>query len=175
MKKLEGGSSQIPETCHFLGVGFLTLNCNSRTQVGNSCGYISSSIASHVFQIENNSWVLLTKDDHYSYHPDILACNYVLGIDSSDAQLLDSVQIMNLVTSFTNDHNLEWFFVQDVNLFKSLVASNFAEISFSKKGHMKWAVFCINDAILNDEQRKTNVQSNICVGSHWYTVVISID
>ena len=129
----------------------------------------------HIYQSHGDTRVSLTKDDHPSYHPDILAYNFLLGIDRSDAQLLDSVQIMILVTSLTGDYNLDWFFVQDVNLFKSLVASNFADVLFSKNAHSKWAVFCINDAILNDEQRKKNVQSNVCVGSHGYTVVIDIE
>ena len=160
---------------HFLNNhGYLTTNCNSTTQIGNSCGYISACIANHIYQSQD-TWVSLTKDDRPCYRPHVLGYNYVLGINRSDAQLLDSVQIMNLVTSLTGDYNLEWFFVQDVNLFKSLVASDFEDISFSKKGGIKWAVFCINDAILDDNQRRTNVQSNVCVGSHWYTVVISIE
>ena len=104
-----------------------------------------------------------------------MAYNYLLNIDHSDAQLLDSVQILNLVTSLTGDYNLEWFFVQDVNLFKSLVASDFKDVSFPKNGQRKYAVFCINDAVLNDEQRKANVKSNVCVGSHWYTVVLEFE
>ena len=121
-----------------------------------------------------NQSVSLGKYDHPSYHPDMVAYNNILNIDRSDAQLLDSVQIMKLVTCLTGDHNLKWFFVQDVNLFKSLVTSDFKDISFPKNGQKKWAVFTINDAILSNEQRKKNVQSNVCVGSHWYTVVIDI-
>ena len=155
--------------------GYVTINCNSTTQIGNSCGYISASIANYIYQCQDDACVSLTMNDHPSYHPDVLGYNFLLGIDRSDAQLLDSIQIMKLVASLTGDYNLEWFFVQDVNLFKSLLASDFDDILFSKKGGIKWAVFCINDAILNDHQRKTNVGSNVCVGSHWYTVVISIE
>ena len=56
--------------------GYVTINCNNTTQIGNSCGYISACVANHIYQSQDDTWVSLIKNDHPSYHPDILDYNF---------------------------------------------------------------------------------------------------
>ena len=120
-----------------------------------------------------SNWI--SHDVHESYEPNISICNQIVGIDGCTAQILDSTQIMKIVANLTNDSNLEWLFTIDVNMFKSMVATGFSKVLLPKQGDQRWGVFCINDAILTDEQRRNSALLNQYHGTHWYTVVLSID
>ena len=151
------------------------LNCNGNTQVGQSCGYICASIASYVYHQQQVSSELLSQVEHQCYNPDIMVCNNILSIDDDEAQILDSTQIMRLVTCLTGDSNLQWLFTVDVNMFKSFVHSDFSGIDFPKKGNKRFGVFCVNDAVLTEEQRRNSLALNQYNGFHWYTVVVIIE
>ena len=160
----------------FLGsFNYKILNCNSNTQIGLSCGYICASIASYIYHLQQFSSLNLTQDNQKCYNPDIIAYNNILQIDGNEAQILDSIQIMKLVTHLTGDCNLEWLFTLDINMFKSFVQSDFAGINLQRRGAKRWGVFCVNDAVLTDEQRKRSMASKQFNGAHWYTVIVIVD
>ena len=73
--------------------------------------------------------------------------NSILGLGGRQAKLLESTQLIELLTYFTNDQNLEWFYIMDVNLFKKMGASNFQGINFKQLNNFLFAVFAVNDAI----------------------------
>ena len=147
-------------------------NCNSNTQVDLSCGYICASIATYTYQLQNFSSAFLTRGQHGCYKPDIMAYNSILSIHDKDAQILESAQIMQLVSCLTGDCNLEWLFTLDINMFKSFVKSDFSNLHLPRKGDKRWGVFCVNDAVLTSDQRKHSFVSKQYNGSHWYTVVL---
>ena len=101
--------------------------------------------------------------------------NDILNIDNNEAQILDSVQIMKLVSCLTGDSNLEWLFTLDINMFKSFVQSDFAGVNLKKSGSKRWGFFCVNDAVLTEEQRRRSLTFKQYDGSHWYSVIVIID
>ena len=107
--------------------------------------------------------------------PDIILYNQILGIEGNSAQFLDSVQIFNLVSTLTGDKNLPWFFTVDVNLFKTMVKNSFTNLSLPRCNGKKWAVFAVNDAILDNEKREMALRTNSYHGSHWFTALLILD
>ena len=160
----------------FLGsFNYKILNCNSNTQIGLSCGYICASIASYIYHLQQFSSLNLTQGEHKCYNPDVVLYNNILNIDGNEAQILDSIQIMKLVTYLTGDCNLEWFFTVDVNMFKSFARSDFSNLHLPSKGNKRWGVFCVNDAVLTEKQRASSLALNKYNGSHWYTAAVILE
>merc|ERR1712074_127559 len=139
------------------------------------CGYICASIASYIYHLQQFSSLNLTQGEHKCYNPDVVLYNNILNIDGNVAQILDSIQIMKLVTYLTGDCNLEWFFTVDVNMFKSFVRSNFSNLHLPSKGNKRWGVFCVNDAVLTEKQRASSLALNKYNGSHWYTAAVILE
>ena len=152
--------------------GFEITNHNSKTQKGLSCGYIAAYCAYQFYISILKKDLLDFHEMTFNYEPAIVHFNNVLNIENQEAEMLDSLQILKLVTSLTNDSNLDWFFILDVNMFKVMVKSKFETIKLKCHGNQKWAVFCINDLELNDAERLALSRSNMCLGNHWYTVAI---
>ena len=98
--------------------------------------------------------------------------NHLLDISGHTAIQLTAEQIMKLVCFMTNDNNLNWLFMVDVNLFKNMAMNDFKNLSLPTLNGKRWAVFCINDAELCEEDRKQIAQTNKYLGTHWFTVAL---
>ena len=156
--------------------GYHVINSNNNKQKGHSCGYICACIAMTFYNLHGSpisNWI--NHDSLISTEPDIILYNQILGLDGNKAQFLDSVQIHSLVSTLTGDKNLPWFFTVDVNLFKAMVKTSFSNVSLPRSNGKKWAVFAVNDAILDDKKRQMALRTNSCHGSHWFTALVIID
>ena len=144
-------------------------------QKGLRCGYISANITSRFHSLINafdSDWI--NRDISDSVFPDIGLLNRCLNIFGDVAEVLSSEQVMRLVSEMTGDHDLNWFFTVDVNLFKKMVINNFQELSLPMHCGKRWAIFSINDALLDDRDRQISLQSNEFNGTHWFTAAIWI-
>ena len=142
-------------------------NSNGKDQKGLSCGYLCAKIVSRFFSLtehQTEEWLLSDIAD--CFYPDIALFNQVLAINGNEAQELDSTQIMKLVSNMTNDNNLNWLFLVDINLFRRMLKQGFSNISFPSFNRKKYACFCINDAKLSDKERQINLQSGNNSGNH---------
>ena len=151
-------------------------NSNGKDQKGLSCGYLCAKIVSRFFSLtahQTEEWLLSDIAD--CFFPDIALFNQVLAINGNEAQELDSTQIMKLVSNMTNDNNLNWLFLVDINLFRRMLKQGFSNISFPSFNRKKYACFCINDAKLSDEERQINLQSGNNSGNHWFTAVVCLE
>ena len=79
-------------------------------------------------------------------YPNVTLMNHLLGISGNTAIELTAEQIVTLVCHMTNDDNLNWLFMVDINLFKSMAMNDFKNISLPTLNGKRWAVFCVNDA-----------------------------
>ena len=156
--------------------GYHAINSNSNSQKGLSCGYICACLATRFYNLLGNpvsNWI--NHDSLISTEPDIILYNQILGLEGDRAQLLDSVQIHRLVSTLTGDMNVPWFFTVDVNLFKAMVKTSFSNVSLPRYNETKWAVFAVNDAILDNEKRQKASITNSYHGTHWFTALVMID
>ena len=107
--------------------------------------------------------------------PNIDLLNAILHIPGHEAEMLSSEQIMKLVSLTSDDPNVGWLYTMDVNLFKHLALDGFQKLNMPLLNEKKWAVFCINDALLTDSERIQSRQTNVFHGSHWFTAAVWID
>ena len=150
------------------------INSNNETQVGLSCGYICACIASQFYTLLSGSeYNLIESNLINSSVPNIKSYNVILGMCEEDAQLLDSVQILKLVTHLTSDKDLPWFYTIDVNQFKGMASTDFVNVSLPCQNGKRWAVFAVNDAVLSDQQRENAAHSYH--GNHWYTAIVFLN
>ena len=157
-------------------LSFDVINSNNKTQIGLSCGYICACIASNFYEMITSKQPLpiasVTLD---SCMPDITLYNQILGISGEKAQLLESVQILFLISKLTGDSDHSWFYIMDFNMFKLMAASFFSNLSLPKYNGKRWGVFAVNDAVLNDQQRQNAASLNTYHGNHWYTALVWLD
>ena len=135
------------------------------------CANISSKFYSHILS-GNSQWFYADILDCAS--PNISLFNQLLGIDGITAEELTAEQIMKLVCTITGDHNIGWIFTVDINLFKKMAMNEFKKIKLPSLNGSSWAIFCINDAVLSNDERERSIQKDEFNGSHWFTVAISI-
>ena len=156
-----------------LSLGYSVINDNKNIQKGLSCGYISANCSHRFFsliQCKNEQWINENILD--CAHPNVTLMNHVLGISGNTAIELTAEQIMILVSHMTNDNNLNWLFMVDINLFKSMAMNNFKNLKLPTLNGKRWAVFCVNDAKLSDNERMQSMQESEFKGSRWFTVAI---
>ena len=157
---------------HFMKYLKMTvINKNGNCQKGNSCGYIVASCAAQFFEMFSKG-KCPSQHNQISYEPDVVLMNFILGLSGDEARLLESTQLIELITHLTNDHNMEWFYIMDVNLFRKSCANNFQGINFKQLNNFSFAIFAVNDAILSDDERLNLWANNKIAGNHWYTVVV---
>ena len=110
-----------------------------------------------------------------NWQPNVSLYNQILEIEGDDAVILESQQLHMLVSHLTGDQNLSWFFTIDFNLFKSMVRTSFSNLDLPKFNGKRWAVFAINDAVLDHDMRQLALISNKKQGDHWYTALVLLD
>ena len=121
----------------------------------------------------DKDWILQKFDK--TFFPDIALYNSILEINGSKAKLLETMEILKLVSTLTNDENTKWVFIHDINMFKKIVETNFSNVLLPALEKTKWGVFVINDAILSDKQHNELNKSNQYTGNHWITVAVEME
>ena len=153
--------------------GYTVINSSQNVQKGLTCGYICANISSKFYthiHSENSQWIYADIIDCAS--PDISLFNQMLGINGIAAEELTAEQIMKLVCTITGDQNIGWIFTVDINLFKKMAMNEFRNIKLPSLNGSRWAIFCINDAVLSDDERERSIQRDEFNGSHWFTTAI---
>ena len=151
---------------------FTVINSNDDSQVGLSCGYIVAECSRQFYNLKTKNiknWI--TQDLDASLNINLF--NSILNIKGKLAQELESLQIMNLVSSLTGDKDLKWFYIMDLNLFKKMIFSNMKNIVETEGSG--WGIFSVNDAILNDSERLHLTEKENCTGHHWFTVAVEVN
>ena len=110
-----------------------------------------------------------------SVFPNISIYNQYLGIHGDVAEELTAEQIMMLVSAVTGDNDLRWFYTVDINLFKKMAIERFKDLLMPMLNGRKWAIFSINDALLDDEKRLKSSRLNEFNGTHWFTAAVWIE
>ena len=149
------------------------INDNKNIQKGLSCGYISASCSSRFFsQVSQNNERWLDQDIFDCAYPDVTFMNQVLDITGNTAVQLTAEQIMRLVCFLTNDKDLNWLFMVDINLFIKMAKNDFKNLLLPTLNGKRWAVFCVNDAEISENERMQLMHSNEFRGTHWFTVAL---
>ena len=144
--------------------------------MGLSCGYISASCGALLFQHHVNSLseIWLNSNIDKCFSPNVKLLNAILNIESSDAQLLESSQVLRLTSYLSDDPNLSWFNTVDINMMKNHISCDFKELKLTSNKPCQWAIFSINDAQLTDNERLAVANAGEYVGNHWLTLDIEI-
>ena len=121
---------------------FATINSNQNIQKGLSCGYICANLSSKFFSmIQHNDKEWINCDVTQCAFPNVSLFNEILDIPSLQAEVLSSEQILKLAVSLTHDHNIDWLYTMDVNLFKTVAMNNFQDLNLPSLNDKKWAIF----------------------------------
>ena len=131
-----------------------------------------STLLLHFCAVNQNNEQCLDQDVFDCAFPDVTLMNRFLDILGNTAVQLTAEQIMRLVCFMTNDNDLNWLFMVDVNLFMKMAKSNFLNLSLPTLNGKRWAVFCINDAEISDNERMQITHTNEFRGTHWFTVAL---
>ena len=161
--------------CFLRSHGFAVMNDSKNIQKGLSCGYISASCASRFFsQVYHKNEQWFDQDIFDCAYPDVTLMNQLLDIPGNTAVQLTAEQIMKLVCFITNDNDLNWLFMVDINLFMKMAENDFNNLSLPKLNGKRWAVFCINDAEIREHEVMQIIHTNEFRGTHWFTVALWI-
>ena len=154
-------------------LGYKVTNSSQNIQKGLSCGYICAHILSKLcteIQSQNMEWLYVDVLD--CAFPDIALFNQILEISGNTAEELTSEQIMRLVSTLTGDQNIGWIFTVDINLFKRMSRNDFNDLKLPVLNDRRWAIFCVNDALLNNNERNKSILMDESNGNHWFTVAV---